>query len=875
MKTDGIEILDFTIFHGRNIYSHRPIMKMLVDIGIYNEVPTKDIEGFNNLLLTAFPGLKTHCCGLGYEGGFLERLNSGTYLAHVLEHVIIEMQIMIGYDVSFGKTRATEEGACQYIIVYEYRNEICVMECSKAAIFILNSFLLGEDVDIDEIIAYLKNVSIDGELGPSTAAIVEEAGKRGIPCTRIGSESLMRLGYGKFSRLIEATLTDATSCICSDISSNKQLTKMILSENNIPVPYGKVVYSELSAVYAANQIGFPVVLKPFDGNQGKGVFLNLNTEEAVKEAFKEASKYSNGIIVEAFISGRDYRVLVIGNKISAVCERIPALVIGDGVHTVRELVSIVNLDKNRGEHHEKALTKISLDAIAQNLLAKNGITVDTIPAGGEIVKLRENGNISTGGTASECTESIHPENADFAIRAASAIGIDIAGIDFVTEDISKPLNETGGAIVEVNTAPGIRMHLYPSVGTPRNVAADIVDLLFPNEEAYLFPLVSVTGTNGKTTTVRLINHVLTTYGKIVGMTSTCGSFIGDKCICKGDNSGPKSARSLLANKTIDCAVLETARGGIIRGGLGYDLADVGVITNISDDHLGMDGLYDLEDIALVKSLVVEAVKKDGYAVLNADDGMTQGILKQIRANVILFSRNQTISQEYKEHNYTHVFVKDECIMVNDNDNLHKIINIADIPITWNGIIECNIENSLSAVSALYALKIPDSIIADGLKTFKYNKGRFNIFEVNDFRIMLDYGHNRAGYEQVVKTCNNLGCKRLIGVVGMPGDRTDESIKSVAKLCAQAFDILIIKEDEDLRGREPGEVACLMRTVVCENGFNTECVKIIHDELEALRMAVSLAQKNDLIVVLYEELDPLFDYLHSINAADLIEEVSRK
>ena len=611
---EHIKILDFVTYLGRNIYSSRPVMKMVVDIGKYKDIPTKDIKGFNERLLKAFPGIKKNCCGLGYEGGFLERLNSGTYIAHVLEHVILEMQSMLGYDVRYGKTRMTEKPT-EYYLVYEYANEVCGLECSKTAVFILNYFINDRDVEISEFLDYLKKVSVNAELGPSTSAIVNEAKRRGIPVTRIGNESLVRLGYGRYSRIIESTLTDATPCISADISSNKQLAKAILSEHHIPVPYGKVVYSEISAVIAANQLGMPVVMKPFDGNQGKGVYLDLNDEAEIKHAFREASRYSNGIIVEKFVSGRDYRILVVGDKVSAVAERLPAMVIGDGVHTVRQLVDIVNSDENRGESHEKPLTKIRLDGVAEGLLEKMGMTADSVPEKGQVVKLRTNGNLSTGGTSIDCTDIIHPENTELAVLAANAIGIDIAGIDVVTEDISKPLSETGGAVVEVNTAPGIRMHLYPSKGKSRNVAADIVDHLFPDKESYRFPIVSVTGTNGKTTTVRLISHVLSLSGRAVGMTSTSGSYVGGRCICKGDNSGPRSARTLLSNKAIDVAVLETARGGIIREGLGYDSADVGIILNITDDHLGIGEIETLEDLAFVKSVVTEAVKKDGYAVL--------------------------------------------------------------------------------------------------------------------------------------------------------------------------------------------------------------------------------------------------------------------
>ncbi len=864
METDQIRICDFTIYGGRNIYSHRPVMKMVVDIGSYRETPTNEIPGFNGELLRIFPGLKTNCCGLGYEGGFLERLESGTYLAHVLEHVILEMQAMVGYDMRFGKTRLLEEPSVYYL-VYEYENEVCGLECGKASIFILNCLLSGKDIEIAEFLDYLKKVSQEAELGPSTSAIVAEAKKRGIPVTRIGNESLVRLGYGRHSRLIEATLTDRTSCISADISTNKQLTKFLLSEHQIPVPYGRVVYSEISALMAANQIGKPVVIKPFDGNQGKGVHLCLRTDDEIRAAFQDATRFSNGIIVEKYVKGRDFRILVVGNRVCAVSERLPAGVTGDGRHTVSELVDLINLDPNRGEQHQKPLTRITLDNIAVNLLKKHGLKPESVPEEGRVVPLRENGNISTGGTAIDKTELIHPENAEIAVQAAGAIGIDIAGIDIVTDDISKSILDTGGAVVEVNTAPGIRMHLFPSEGTPRNVAKDIVDLLFPDEESVRFPIVSVTGTNGKTTVARLIKHVLSATGKTVGMTSTCGTYIGEKCICKGDNSGPRSARSLLSNKTIDCAVLETARGGIIREGLGYDLADVGVITNITGDHLGLDGVDTLEDLAFVKSLVVEAVKKDGAAVLNAEDPMTPVVFERVKVKPILFYRDAATAERYRETECVRVFTDGGLIRIRDGGTLLNVARVEDIPITGGGKVGCNIENCLASVSALYALGVPAEAIASGLTTFTNNSGRFELYRLGGFRIMLDYGHNPAGYEQAISACKGLSPRRLIGVIGMPGDRTDDAILSVGKQCAGAFDRIYIKEDLDPRGRERGEVSRLFHDAIVGAGFPSERLKICEKELDALKEAVSTAQPDDLIAVFYEKLEPLREYLDSAGA----------
>lgn len=867
METERIQILDFIIYHGRNIYSHRPVMKMVVDIGKYGDIPTKDIPGFNEKLLAAFPGLRKNCCGLGYEGGFLERLKEGTYLAHVLEHTILEMQFMAGYDVRFGKTRTVKEPSV-YSLVYEYENEVCGLECGKAAVFILNCFLRGETTDTGSFLAYLKKISIEAELGPSTSAIVAEAKKRSIPVTRIGHESLVQLGYGRHSRLVESTLTDATSCISADISTNKQLTKSILSEHSIPVPYGKVVYSEISAVMVAGQIGLPVVIKPFDGNQGKGVHLNLKNEEEIKAAYQEASRFSSGIIVEKFVTGRDFRILVVGNSVRAVSERLPASVIGDGVHSVQELVELVNRDERRGDSHEKPLTKIKLDAVARNVLQKNGMDTDTVPEAGSRVVLRENGNLSTGGTAIDRTDQIHPDNADLAVRAANAVGIDIAGIDIVTEDISKSILETGGAVVEVNAAPGIRMHLYPSEGTPRNVAKDIVDLLFPDEEACRFPIVSVTGTNGKTTTVRLIQHVLSLTGKAVGMTSTSGTFLGERCICRGDNSGPRSAKTLLSNKQIDAAVLETARGGIVREGLGYDRADVGVITNIAEDHLGLDGIDTLEDLAFAKALVVEAVKKDGYAVLNAADSMTPSILSRVKAKKILFAMDERSVAPYTAAGCVGVFAQDGWIRVRSGEQTADVIRIDEIPVTFGGLINCNVENCLAAASALIGLQVPFGTIARGLSSFIDNKGRFSLFGLNGFRIMLDYGHNPAGYRQVLKVCRKLNAKRLVGVIGMPGDRMDRSIREAGKLCADAFECIYIKEDGDLRGRKAGEVAALFREAIAETGFPNERTVIVENELDAVKAALAQARRGDLIVVFYENQEPLLEYLQSLGASSL-------
>ncbi len=857
-----MRILDITTYKGRNIYSHFPVIKIVLDIGKYANTPTNKINGFNERLIKAFPGLKTNRCGLGYEGGFLEKLQSGTYLAHVIEHMILEMQTMAGYDVSYGKTRMVDEPSKSNII-YEYLNEVCGLECGKAAVYIAGCFIKNANVNIDGILAYIKEVSAESELGPSTASIVSEAKKRGIPVSRFGFESMVHLGYGKYRRTIQATLTDKTSCIAVDISSNKHLTKTLLRDNSIPVPYGRLAFSEISTLLAAKEIGTPVAVKPHNGNQGKGVHLNLNKQRDIKAAFRDALRYSHSVIVEKYVTGKDYRVLVVGDKVCAVSERLPASIIGDGMHTINELIDIANQDTNRGENHEKPLTKIRLDTVAQRLLRRYQLSPRSVPKSGEIIKLRENGNLSTGGIAIDKTDIIHPENAQLAVRAAAVLGIDIAGIDFVTEDISVPIHDNGGVIVEVNTAPGIRMHLFPSEGTPRNVAKDIIDFIYPNDDVLDFPIVSVTGTNGKTTTTRLIAYGLSLHGRSVGMTTTSGTYINGKCIHKGDDTGPVSAKAVLSNKTVDAAVLETARGGIVRSGLGYELADVGIVTNIADDHLGVGDVKTLEDLAFVKALVVEAVKKDGYAVLNADDPMTPYILERVKRKVILFTKDYTKAKDAFGSGIIYVCPENGTIIIRELDAVIPIVNVKDIPITNKGTIICNIENSLAAVAALHALKVPAGMIAAALTGFVDNTGRFNLYELNDVSVLLDYGHNPSGYQAVIDSLPSYQAKRLVGVIGMPGDRLDETIIAVSEICAAAFDKIYIKEDKDLRGRKEGEVAGIMYSALIKKHFpKKEIIKTRH-ELDALQQAIGNAKSGDLIVVFYEKLEPLTAYINSL------------
>ncbi|MEN6325511.1 MAG: cyanophycin synthetase [Syntrophomonas sp.] len=861
-----MKLLDIKNYSGRNIYSHQPVVKMIIDLENLADITTKSIPDFNEKLMDLFPGLESHHCSLGYEGGFCQRLKEGTFVSHVTEHIAIELQCMLGFDVYFGKTRNLDEPS-KYCIVYEYLNEQIGLQCGRDAVEIVSKLANGNEVPIHKILEGLQNLARQTNLGPSTQAIYDEAKKRQIPVKRLGEDSLLQLGYGKYCRLIEASLPGTTGCIAVDLAKNKPLANRLLRDHNIPVPEGDVACSEEEAVAIADQIGYPIVIKPYDGNQGKGVSTHIANKELLRKAYQIANNYSRRVLIEKHIYGKDYRVLVVGDKVSAVAERKPPYIVGDGIHSIGQLVELENQNPQRGEGHEKPLTKIKLDTVAKEWMRRSELDENSIPLAGELVLVRENSNLSTGGQARDVTLDIHPVNKALAIKAAKVIGLEVAGIDLVSDDISQPLIPGNGAIIEVNAVPGLRMHLYPSQGQSRNVAADILDYIYPPGSPTSIPIISVTGSNGKTTVTRLISHVLSLLGRKIGMTCSSGTYIGNECISKGDNTGPISARMVLSNRDVDIAVLETARGGIIKRGLGYELADIGVVVNISEDHLGLDGIHTLQDMAFVKALVVEAIKPEGYAVLNADDPMTAYIENGIKANIIYFSQNvnNSLIQSHIMQGKMAAVVENDSLVCYYQNNRESLLNIKEIPLTCKGKISCNIENSLAAAASLMALGVSEKVIAWGLRTFKpdplSNAGRFNHFQIGDFQLLLDYGHNLSGYQAVSQFIQGLNAKRLVGVIGMPGDRLDEAIFEVGKLSGRVFSKIYIKEDQDLRGREPGEVASILYHGALTEGISADNIKIIHSEPDALESAILTAMAGDLIVVFYEEFDSVFDLIN--------------
>lgn len=872
-----MKLLNFQVFNGRNIYSHRKCIRLDVDLEGYCETPSKDIENFNERLLQLLPDLKKHRCGIYQEGGFVIRLNEGTYLAHICEHIIIALHNLIGVDISFGKAREIEGDL--YYIIFQYEYEKTALKCAYLAIDLIN-MLIGKvsNIDFDKEIREIQNTLNKEYMGPSTEAICIEAKKKGIPVIKLGDTGLYQLGYGRYGKILEATICSDTSAVGVDISCDKLATKEILAMHNLPVAKGYKVKGTVDLMYYADKIGYPVVLKPQFGNQGKGVIVNIKNRLELIKAYNSLIQKYKDIVIEGYIQGRDYRVCVVDGKVVAAALRIPPFIVGDGHKSIQELIEELNKDPRRGDGHEKPMTRIKVDEAMISYLKEVGYELDSVLEKGKSLSLRENANISTGGMAIDCTDEICEENKSICVRAAAALGLNICGIDLCCSDIGKSIREQG-AIVEINSAPGIRMHYYPYKGKRREVAKAIVDMLFPNGKASI-PIISVTGTNGKTTTTRLIGHVLQCAGYKVGMTTTGGIYINNECIDKGDTTGYNSALSVLLNKEVEVAVLETARGGIIRKGLAYDLADVGVITNITEDHLGIDGINDLNSLAHVKALVVEAVKDEGYAVINGDDKVSAGLLDRIKSNLVIFSKDceNPLLHKAIANDGIGVYVKDNWIYVQEKHKLEKIIKVEDIPITMMGKIKFNVENSLAAVAALVSVGLQNKIISKGLSSFFgdefNNPGRFNVFNVKGARVILDYGHNKEGYRAVAEALKEIKHTRLIGIIGVPGDRLAEDIVEVGRISGQCFDYIYIKEDDDKRGRKEGEVAELLKKGVMEAGLLDESkVKILENEREALVEALDNAKVGDVIMVFLEKYEPLLDIVKSRMESSMLEKVA--
>lgn len=853
MKIKGIRI-----FNGRNIYSHRKCIRMDLDLDGYSETPSKKIDGFNDKLLELLPILREHRCGIDVEGGFVIRLNEGTYLSHICEHMIIAMQNILGLDVSYGKARECEGE--HYYIIYEFMYENTAIEIGKLAVDMINALITKKEFNFKERLELIKDILSKEIIGPSTDAIKQAAEKVGLPVFQIENSGYYQIGYGKQGRIIEATIGSSTTCIGVDIACDKMLTKIFLKNQSIPVADGEKVYNVIDLLKTAQSIGYPVVLKPQCGNKGKNVFLNIKDEKELIKIYNKLSKKCEDIIIEKYIYGNDYRVCVVNNEVVAVSLRIPPKVLGDGKKSIRELIEDLNDDPLRGDDHEKPLTKIKIDNDMEELLLESGYKIDSVPKANEEIILRRNANLSTGGIAIDCTDEICEENKQFCIRTAKIIGLDICGIDITAPSIKESIRDNG-VVMEVNAAPGIRMHHHPSSGKSVDVGSAILNHLY-NGKPKNIPVISITGTNGKTTTTRLISYVLKLMGNTVGMTSTEGIYIGDECIDIGDDTGYDSAKAVLLNKDIDVAVLETARGGMIKKGLAYDLADVGIITNITEDHLGLNEVCTMEDLSFVKSLVLEAVKPNGYSVINADDEWSRKLIDRAKGEIIYFSKdkNNPLIKKNIEEGKKAVFIDGDMLCVINNNRKYNVIKINDIPLTLNGKLLFNIENALAACAALVGLGIDYCMIARGFNKFKldnkHNSGRFNIYELDGRTIILDYGHNLEGYRAIFESLKNIEHNNLIGVIGIPGDRSNNMATNIGKISEEYLDFIIIKEDRDKRGRKIGEVANLIKSGI----RNKEKYKVLLEECEAFKEAINISSNGDVIIVFFEKLEPLIEVI---------------
>ena len=850
-----MKILGIQILKGPNIWSvnRRKLIQMRLDLEDLEQRPTNKIEGFRDRIEKLIPSLHTHRCSPGYEGGFFERVEMGTWMGHVIEHIALELQSLAGMETGFGRTRETKTSGI-YNVVFSYIEETVGVYAAEASVRIAEQLITGEDYDIENDIMTMKKMREQERFGPSTASIVEEAVARKIPFIRLNKSSLVQLGYGVNQVRFRATMTAKTSSIAVDLAGNKDETKRILQEQAIPVAKGLTISTNEDLEITLDKIGFPLVFKPLNGNHGKGATINVNSKEEAIAAFAYAQKYSHRVIVERFITGHDFRVLVIDNRMVAAAQRVPAHIVGDGINTVNRLIEIENSDPRRGYGHENVLTEIAIDRDTLDLLNKKGYTLDSIPEKSEIVYLKSTANLSTGGTSIDVTDLVHPQNVFMCERIARVIGLDICGIDIMAKNLTELLTDNGGVVLEVNAAPGFRMHLAPSEGLPRNVAAPVIDMLYPPGKSARIPIIAVTGTNGKTTTTRLIAHIVKNNGYRVGFTTTDGVYIQNSMLLKGDTTGPVSAEFVLKDPTVEFAVLVTARGGILRSGLGFGHCDIAVITNIQEDHLGISDIHTLDDLARVKGVVLKSVKNDGWAILNADNKHCVKLAQDARCNIAYFSldeKNKVVKDHCQKGGIAAIY-ENGFITIKKGDWKIRIEKVTHVPITFNGTVSFMTQNVLAASLAtfVWGFKIED--IRLSLETFipsvAQTPGRMNIFDLKDCKIMVDFAHNPDGLRGIKDFLSTLDIKQSTGIISGTGDRRDEDLREIGRISAQMFDNVIICQEKYLRGRSREEIIDLLLDGLKEVKPEIE-IQIINKGKDAFNYAVKNIQMGSFITII--------------------------
>lgn len=839
---------------GPNYWSIRrhKLIVMTLDLEEYEQMPTNKIDGFYERLKEMFPGMYEHRCSVGSPGGFFERVVEGTWMGHVIEHIALELQSLAGMEVGFGRTRGYgEEGV--YSVVFSYLEEKAGKYAARASVRIAEALSENTPYDLEEDIQELREIREKERLGPSTGSIIQEAVSRGMPWIRLNKYSLCQIGYGVNQTRIQATVASSTSSIGVEVACDKEDTKHLLEQANIPVPKGEIIRSERGLKEAISYVKYPLVTKPINGNHGRGITINIQNWEEALEGYKAAKEVSRSIIVEKYITGDDYRLLVINHRLVAAALRTPAHVVGDGKSTVQELIDEVNKDPRRGYGHEKVLTQITVNDMTKNIIASKGYTLETVLEKDEILTLKDTANLSTGGTAKDVTDMVHPQNVFMAERISRVIGLDICGIDIMTTDISVPIEEVGGAVLEVNAGPGFRMHLAPTEGLPRNVAAPVIDMLYPPGTSSRIPIVAVTGTNGKTTTTRLIAHLVKMMGHKVGYTTSDGIYIQNHMLDKGDCTGPVSAEFVLKDPTIDFAVLETARGGLLRAGLGFHHCDIAIVTNIAPDHLGIRGINTVEQMARLKGVVPETVLPDGYAILNADDDLVLNMKKNLECNIALFSMEEDNPhiKRHTERGGIAAIYENGFITICKGTWKMRVVKVVNVPLTFGGKARFMIQNALPATLTGYIRGFDLRDIKMALESFipspSQTPGRLNLFEFKNFSVLLDYAHNEAGMNALHNFIDNLEGTPKVGIIAGIGDRREEDNKAMGKRAAKMFDEIIIRQDKNLRGKTEEELIKMLMDGIKEEDPNKP-VQVFKSEKEAITSAIENAKPGSLIVM---------------------------
>ncbi|MTE26867.1 cyanophycin synthetase [Winogradskyella ouciana] len=870
-----MEIRSINAMRGPNYWSVRrhKLIVMVLDLGAMEDYPSNKVPGFYERLTEMFPSMHSHRCSVGEPGGFFQRVKEGTWMGHIIEHIALEIQTLAGMDTGFGRTRGYGEKGV-YNVVFSYIEESVGRYAAKVSVDICEALIKGEDYDMEDDIQHMRELREKERLGPSTGSIVEEAESRGIPWIRLNKYSLCQLGYGANQKRIQATVTSETSSIGVELACDKEDTKYLLEQAEVEVPKGDIIRRERSLEEACRYVGYPLVIKPIDGNHGRGITVNINNYDEALEAFRQAkeSSRSGAIIVEKFITGDDYRLLVINNKLVAGAIRTPAHVVGNGKSTVQELIDEVNRDPRRGYGHENVLTQITVNDLTKTIIKDAGYTLDSVLADGERLILKDTANLSTGGTAEDITDIIHPANVSMAERISKIIDLDICGIDIMTTDITKPLSETGGAVLEVNAGPGFRMHLAPTTGLPRNVAAPVIDKLFPTQgDTGRIPIIAITGTNGKTTTSRLIAHIAKMKGYRVGYTTSDGVYIQNRLLMTGDCTGPASAEFVLKDPTVNFAVLECARGGLLRAGLGFKKCDVGIVTNVAADHLGLKGIHTVEQLAKVKGVIPETVLPDGYAILNADDDLVYDMRRSVECNVALFSmdeNNPRIKALQRLNGITAVY-ENGYVTICRGEWKMRIMRADNIPLTYGGKAKFMIQNVLAGILAAHVQGISIEDMKAGLETFipsaSQTPGRLNLFKFNDFSILLDYAHNAAGMRALQKFTDELEATVKVGIIAGIGDRRVEDNNEMGSIAAEMFDEIIIRQDKRLRGKTEEELIKMLNDGIKMKDPNKKTT-VIPSESEAIKYAVKNAVKGSLIILCSDVIP---------DALDLVKELKEK